>query len=184
MERYHREGGKGFSEGFQKVLDQITKVFKAVYKSLTGKELTPELRKMFDDILGKEAEPTLQTGKGEGDWSRDVESTAKALEKGNGNAEYSKEGALNVAKNYHKAKKDGTNPELVKAVEELLGKPKAETPNVGDWSKDVESTAKALGGVQKANADKFVNDFANIDIPFRQKNILHGMKRLFLIKIK
>ena len=24
---------------------------------------------MFDDILGKEAEPTLQTGKGEGDWS-------------------------------------------------------------------------------------------------------------------
>ena len=36
---------------------------------------------------------------------RDVESTAKALEKGNGNAEYSKEGALNVAKNYHKANK-------------------------------------------------------------------------------
>ena len=26
-ERYHREGGKGFSEGFQKVLDQITKAF-------------------------------------------------------------------------------------------------------------------------------------------------------------
>ena len=33
------------------------------------------------------------------------------------------------------------------------------TPNVEDWSKDVESTAKALGGVQKENADKFVNDF-------------------------
>ena len=66
-ERYHREGGKGFSEGFQEVLDQITKAFKAVYKSLTGKELTPELRKMFDDILGKEAEPTPQTGKGEGE---------------------------------------------------------------------------------------------------------------------
>ena len=35
---------------------------------------------MFDDILGKEAEPTPQTGKGIEDWSRDVESTAKALE--------------------------------------------------------------------------------------------------------
>ena len=54
-EKYHREGGKGFSEQFQKVLDQITKAFKAVYKSLKGEQLTPELRKMFDEILGKEA---------------------------------------------------------------------------------------------------------------------------------
>ena len=64
-ERYHREGGKGFSEGFQKVLDQITQAFKAVYKSLTGKELTPELRKMFDEILGKETSPNPNS-KGEG----------------------------------------------------------------------------------------------------------------------
>ena len=35
---------------------------------------------MFDDILGKEAEPTPQTGKGTEDWSRGIESTAKALE--------------------------------------------------------------------------------------------------------
>ena len=57
--------------------------------------------------------------------------------------------------------------------DEILGKqqPTESTPNVEDWSRDVESTAKALGGVQKENADKFVNDFANIDIPFRQKNI-------------
>ena len=61
-EQYHTEGGKGFSEAFQKVLDQITQAFKAVYKSLTGKELTPELRKMFDEILGKKAELTPQTG--------------------------------------------------------------------------------------------------------------------------
>ncbi|MBK9959069.1 MAG: hypothetical protein IPP11_10890 [Chitinophagaceae bacterium] len=53
-EKYHREGGKGFSESFQKVLDQITQAFKSVYKSISGKELTPELRKMFDEILGKE----------------------------------------------------------------------------------------------------------------------------------
>ena len=54
-EKYHKEGGKGFSAEFQKVLDQITEAFKAVYKSISGKELTPELRKMFDEILGKES---------------------------------------------------------------------------------------------------------------------------------
>ena len=41
--------------------------------------------------------------------------------------------------------------ELVKAVEELLGKPteqpKETIPSVEDWSRDVESTAKALEGV-------------------------------------
>ena len=50
----------------------------------------------------------------------------------------------NISEAYHKAKADGSNPELVKAVEDLLGKPKAVTPNVEDWSRDVESTAKAL----------------------------------------
>jgi hypothetical protein len=53
-ERYHREGGRGFSVEFQKVLDQITKAFQSVYKSLSGKKITPELRKMFDEILGNE----------------------------------------------------------------------------------------------------------------------------------
>ena len=50
-----------------------------------------------------------------------------------------------ISEAYHKAKADGSNPELVKAVEELIGKPKETTPNVEDWSRDVESTAKALG---------------------------------------
>ena len=63
--------------GFKSNIAKDTDTPLSVYKSLTGKELTPELRKMFDDILGKEAEPTLQTGKGEGDWSRDVESKPK-----------------------------------------------------------------------------------------------------------
>ena len=94
-ERYHREGGKGFSEGFQKVLDQITKAFQSVYKSITGKQLTPELRQMFDNILGKEELSTDETtptkevspkvgvssNSNEGNSAlRDVESTAKALE--------------------------------------------------------------------------------------------------------
>jgi hypothetical protein len=52
-EKYHTQGAKGFSAEFQKVLQTITEAFKSVYNSLTGKELTPELKKMFDDILGK-----------------------------------------------------------------------------------------------------------------------------------
>ena len=35
---------------------------------------------------------------------------------------------------YHKAKADGSNHELVAAVEDLLGKPKAATPNVESWN--------------------------------------------------
>ena len=58
---------------------------------------------------------------------------------------------------YHKAKADGSNPELVKAVEELLGKPKAVTPNVEDWSKDVDSTTKALEELMKGRKNDLKN---------------------------
>ena len=79
------------------------------------------------------------------------------MEKGNGNAEYSKEGALNIAEAYHKAKQDGSNPELVKAVEDILGKPKESSPTPqtgkgeGDWSRDVESTANKLKETEQKN---------------------------------
>ena len=53
-EKYHTEGAKGFSEPFQKVLDQITKAFQSVYKAIKGKELTPELKGLFDELLGKQ----------------------------------------------------------------------------------------------------------------------------------
>ena len=53
-EKYHTEGGKGFSKAFQEVLAQITEAFKAVYNSISGKQISPELRQMFDEILGKE----------------------------------------------------------------------------------------------------------------------------------
>ena len=52
-EKYHTQGAKGFSAEFQKILKTITEAFKSVYNSLTEKELTPELKRMFDDILGK-----------------------------------------------------------------------------------------------------------------------------------
>ena len=82
-EKYHREGGKGFSESFQKVLDQITQAFKSVYKSISGKELTPELRKMFDEILGKEQSLKETPQEGSGGVGGDAESI-KQIAKENG----------------------------------------------------------------------------------------------------
>ena len=68
------------------------------------------------------------------------------------------------------------NPELVKAVEDLLGKPKAVTPNVEDWSKDVESTAKALESVDK-NKLKLVTQ-KQIDIlPISNKKSFNFLKQ-------
>lgn len=62
-EQYHTEGATGFSKAFQKVLAQITEAFKAVYSSITNEQkLTPELRQMFDQLLGKQpATTTVET---------------------------------------------------------------------------------------------------------------------------
>ena len=71
-----------------------------------------------------------------------------------------------VAEAYHKAKADGSNPELVKAVEDLLGKkvgeelPQAELPKAAEpieALKDVESTAKALEGKDELGIEKLIN---------------------------
>jgi 3-methyladenine DNA glycosylase Tag/YHS domain-containing protein len=51
-EQYHLQGNQGFSKAFQDVLDMITAAFRAVYGSLSNKELTPELRGFFDELLG------------------------------------------------------------------------------------------------------------------------------------
>ena len=87
--------------------------------------------------------------------------------------------ARQVAEAYHKAKSErykNANPELVKAVEDLLGKPKAVTPNVEDWSKDVESTAKALESVDK-NKLKLVTQ-KQIDIlPISNKKSFNFLKQ-------
>ena len=47
-----------------------------------------------------------------------------------------------ISEAYHKAKADGSNPELVKAVEDLLGKQKesSPTPPYRDWETDRKST--------------------------------------------
>lgn len=59
-ERYLREGPKGFGKKMQKVLDAVKEVFAQIYNDIKGSAidvpLTPRLRKVFDDILGKESE--------------------------------------------------------------------------------------------------------------------------------
>jgi hypothetical protein len=62
---------------------------------------------------------------------------AKELSRGNilalvreGTTEKNPKTFKSVAEAYHKAKEDGTNPELVKAVEDLIGKPKQGQPSV------------------------------------------------------
>ena len=62
FERYNTEGAKGFSKSFQEVLEQIKKAFQEVYTTITGKDLSPELRSMFDEILGKN-QSTLKDAK-------------------------------------------------------------------------------------------------------------------------
>ena len=53
-----------------------------------------------------------------------------------------REDASSISEAYNKAKADGSNPELVKAVEELLGKPteqpKETIPNVESKKADIE----------------------------------------------
>lgn len=70
-EKYHQEGTTGFSKAFQEFLDMITEAFRSVYKSLSGETLSPELRRMFDEILGKE-------------FTSEVKKKEMALGRGNG----------------------------------------------------------------------------------------------------
>jgi len=62
-EKYHYEGAKGFNKAFQQVLDAISRAFKEVYSNLTGIEVTPELRNMFDELLGKEVVEEIEQEK-------------------------------------------------------------------------------------------------------------------------
>lgn len=59
-EKYHTQGAKGFSKAFQDVLGQITKAFQSVYKSIKGKQLTPELTQLFDELLGKQPQAATE----------------------------------------------------------------------------------------------------------------------------
>ena len=72
---------------------------------------------------------------------------------------HSKNTPKSISEAYHKAKADGTNPELVQAVEELLGKEQP-SPSVQaqPQATDVEATAKALEGVYINTPRKYYPD--------------------------
>ena len=53
-EKYLYKGSSGFSEAFQKILDLITQAFRSIYSSIKEEDISPQLKQMFDDILGKE----------------------------------------------------------------------------------------------------------------------------------
>ena len=96
----------------------------------------PEDIKAFDEIYDrydKLITPLLEKSKAEADPLKDVDSTAKALEGKNtgliqapllseiaANKIIGKSEEQTISEAYHKAKADGSNPELVKSVEELL----------------------------------------------------------------
>ena len=67
-----------------------------------------------------------------------------------------------LAEAYHKAKADGSNPELVAAVEELLGKPKETTPTqYTEAATPKDDSAIQSGGEQKLPDQK--------EVPIEQK---------------
>jgi hypothetical protein len=85
-EKYNTKGGKGFSKAFQDALDQITKAFQSVYKSIPSKDITPELRVMFDELLGKQpTTPETPTGKPKAmtDYESRLEERRQAYKPGN-----------------------------------------------------------------------------------------------------
>ena len=118
-EKYHTEGAKGFSRAFQEVLEQITQAFKAVYKGLTGEKLTPELRQMFDEILGKEAPKAAEPPKIEGEQVKPK--TAKEIAKET-NAEKAKKVSDRLRAFADNIGKGSTNIKLDAGITQFLTK--------------------------------------------------------------
>lgn len=80
------------------------------------------------------------------------------------------EGYIGNEENTLKRTNIDENPDQT-AIDKINAKYDAALTPEQKQEKKVEVTTKALEGVQRENVDKFVSDFANIDIPFRQENI-------------
>ena len=105
--------------------EQTGKPIEEVEKQLVEEEKIPDLSKENIPTTTQPAEPTPAT-------LSDIESTAKALEGTKFNANFNLpleqiKTPTQVSEAYHKAKADGSNPELVEAVEQIIGKPKEAT---------------------------------------------------------
>lgn len=122
----------------------------------------------------------LLAGEEKGDWSKDVESTAKALEKLGYDVYYDKlynhsnyiyENDFNgISTEYHEAKADGSNPKLVKAVEDLLGAQIQETKTIEQPAPTQEKpkvrvTADELEAAQHKQNEKETTQDANEATP-------------------
>jgi hypothetical protein len=69
-----------------------------------------------------------------------------------------------ISEAYHKAKADGSNPELVKAVESLLSKEQTPAKEVAPASKEqIESTTKALEGLNNKTPQEIIDASKKID---------------------
>jgi hypothetical protein len=68
-----------------------------------------------------------------------------------------------ISEAYHKAKADGSNPELVQAVESLLSKEQAPASK-----EQIESTAKALEEVRLTDIDNILGGEGNKNIPLSE----------------
>jgi hypothetical protein len=84
------------------------------------------------------------------------------------------EGAI-LSEAYHKAKTDGSNPELVKAVDELLAQPTAEPTKLPAKVEPVKEAAKPTKTERKAIAEAKIDDLAAKAKEFlRNKNLPEG----------
>ena len=89
---------------------------------------------------------------------------------------------------YHKAKKDGSNPELVKAVEDLIGKPiKIKAEPTKTFEQKVEETAKALEGIGEDATKNIIigrentdnSKFVKYNPDDSEKNVVFAMPKNF-----
>ena len=102
------------------IIDSLGKVINSIPVSAKTKESFNEIKGKFNSGEYSEINTTELM-----DSIRSFYGGLKSDGKGSGL------GLRDIAEAYHKAKADGSNPELVEAVEQLLGKPKEQTPQAG-----------------------------------------------------
>lgn len=143
FEKYLRDGKAPTSELktlFDKFKEWLTNIYKTLKGSPIEKRVTPKIKQIFDRLLTEQKQATTQyteaatpakkeSGGVSGSALKDVESTAKALKEAKYDdnklpfsLDYLPQDHKAISEAYHKAKADGSNPTLVKAVEDLLGK--------------------------------------------------------------
>lgn len=153
-ERYHQEGAKGFSKSFQEVLDAISEAFRSVYKSLTGKELTPELRQMFDEILGKQQQNINEN-------EQPAEATTPPQPKIKVRKKRAKPSKLKNPTMIRAMKLEDMTPEIM-AAQYIIGGGKVH-PDAIRSLMGRKGKAKAIGGEMKARLSILSNNGPGLD---------------------